>query len=339
MKHKLLFKSLFVWSVLYSCGVISPLNDTNSSSIDAESPELLAYHWKTQSTILLEYSEEVKIDFENSFCQGAEISGLAEYSEKHELNLMHDLAIGEEVLVHLDAWDRAGNSSWAQFPLYIPNPQPAQLRFNELTVNGSSSRPDLLEFLVLEEGYIGGFSLYEGMPEEHESIFIFPNCWVDKNEFILVHLYPEGSASEIQETESLDSSDGIDAMEDVRDFWCHGWNGVSASNGLLTLSQSPYDQAISALPYSNRYGADRERYQGFGTKKVGQWMEALSLLSIWQYSEDQIYPEDCIQSDNSSSTRSLFFAGEDSKSKDSWFTSATRGSSFGRENDNPIYIP
>jgi hypothetical protein len=154
-----------------------------------------------------------------------------------------------------------------------------------------------------------------------------------------VHFKPRGVPGEVDETGSTDVSGGLDASPDAYDFWVTGGTGLSGNNGVLTLYTSPNGTLADGLLYSNRTSESDDTYLGFGSKKVMERALELAAQQGWDAGGPRIRPEDGINPEDSTSTRSMCrnTQGDDTNTKDDWHIVPTRGSTFGEENSDEVY--
>ncbi|WP_319559960.1 hypothetical protein [Marispirochaeta sp.] len=248
---------------------------------------------------------------------------------------------GAEYVLDVLVKDRAGNSQQLLVRCYGYNPRVPGMLINEFTTRGSSTHPDVVELLVLEDGNLAGACLYEGTSENWEQRMVFPDCEVLSGEFLLVHFKPQGIPEELNETAAVNLSGGLDAHPEARDFWVDQGSGLSGNNGVIALYRDPFGAIMDAVLYSNRTSASDERYRGFGSAKVMERADTLADLSAWTGESLPLCPEDAVNPDYSTATRSLCRSVDsiDTGSKGDWHTVPTGGYSFGAVNSDELYVP
>ncbi|WP_321992743.1 hypothetical protein [Marispirochaeta aestuarii] len=248
---------------------------------------------------------------------------------------------GKEYALDLRVKDRAGNSQQLLVRCYGHNPRVPGMLINEFTTRGSSTHPDMIELLVLEEGNLAGACLYEGTSEDWEQRIVFPACEVQSGEFLLVHFKPQGLPEEQNETEDTGLSGGLDASPDARDFWVDQGSGLSGNNGVISLYRDPFGEIMDAVLYSNRTSASDEDYRGFGSAKVLLRADHISDLGAWTGESLPLCPEDAVNPEESTATRSLCRTSDsqDSNSRRDWHTVPTGAYSFGAINSDELYEP
>ena len=235
--------------------------------------------------------------------------------------------------------DKNRNSTNMIITFYGYNPEVPKLLINEFITNGSKYHPDLIEIKVLEGGNMGGVVVYQGTPSSWDDRIIFPVFPVKKDDYILVHFKPQGIAEEKDETESKEQSGGIDSSPYAYDFWVKDASGIGGNNGVLSIYENPAGNIIDGVLYSNRTSYSDDRYMGFGTKKVMERAFELHLNGGWKINAEVVQPEDSINPDGSTSTRSICRDSipADTDSKGDWHIVPTRKSSFGKDNCDEVY--
>ena len=133
------------------------------------------------------------------------------------------------------------------------NPRPALLSISEIQPqkNSSTKAPhrDYVEFRVLEAGNLGGLELSWASSVKLMA-YRFPAVEVLAGDYLVLHLAPEGLASEVDETgEDIAASGGVDATSMARDFWS-GAGGLPDESGALSLRTRPGGASQDALFYA-----------------------------------------------------------------------------------------
>ncbi|MDX9802147.1 MAG: hypothetical protein RBT69_12515, partial [Spirochaetia bacterium] len=243
--------------------------------------------------------------------------------------------------------DKRGNTLSFSTKFYGFNPRIPEMVINEFTTNGSASHPDMVEIFVKTKGDMAGAMFYSGCGCEHDQEFVFPAFEVNEGEYIIIHTKPQNIPAEIDETGEAgtsngpDSSGGLDSSENARDFWIRGGSGLSGNNGALTLYASSGGRLIDAVIYSNRTSLSDEKYRGFGSSAMVHKADCISDAGGWVYNGEMITPEDCVNPENSTATRSICrnSASEDTDAKDDWHIVPTSSFTFGRVNSDEVYPP
>ncbi|MFW5825975.1 MAG: hypothetical protein ACOCVO_00310 [bacterium] len=237
--------------------------------------------------------------------------------------------------------DEAGNHLRFVARFYGLNPMLPAMLINELTTQGSGNHPDLVEIRVLTDGNLAGACLYEGVPGNWEQRFVFPSVDVTAGDYLVVHFKPEGLPEEVNETAVRDASGGLDATPDAWDFWVDGGTGLSGNNGTISLCENPLGGYVDAVLYSNRTSDSDENYRGFGRRVVMERADALAAADAWTFAGDAIAPEDAVDPEPSTATRSMARGSDaaDTNSRHDWHITPTRGLTPGTENTDEVYAP
>jgi hypothetical protein len=183
--------------------------------------------------------------------------------------------------------------------------------------------------------------LYEGTPGNHDDRLIFPAFKVVAGEFLIVHFKPEGIPEEINETETMDLSGGLDVSDQAYDFWIPGGTGISGNNGVLSLYERPGGEILDGVLYSNRTSDSDESYGGFGTLDSWERAEEIVADGGWIIAGDQVRPEDAVSPEGSTGTRSICRSSDstDTDTASDWHIVPTLGFTFGHENSDEVYVP
>lgn len=256
------------------------------------------------------------------------------------LNFQHDANPGGRYHVEGVVQDSAGNRLQFITNFYGFNPEPPDIYINEFITRGSSSHPDVVELYVASSGNIAGLCLFEGTADNWSDSFVFPPLPVERGDYIIVHFKPQGIPEEIDEVNSKAESGGLDASPNAWDFWIRHGDGISGNNGVISLYTSPSGELIDGVLYSNRTSDSDEKYRGFGRKDTMLRADQLYEDGGWQIAGTRIAPEDGINPDGSTSTRSMCRPGifRDTDTKNDWHITPTSGATFGTSNSDEVYI-
>jgi len=260
---------------------------------------------------------------------------------KLHLFLQEDQLEGAEYMLKISVRDTNRNSMDYLAPFYGHNSRVPEVVINEFITQGSGKHPDVVELYLKSAGNMAGVALYEGVPQDWSHRLIFPSLEVAAGDYIIVHFKPQGIAEEVTEITARDQSGGYDACDTAWDFWVPGGSGLSGNNGVLTLYKGVEEQLLDAVLYSNRTSQSDERYRGFGTKRALVRADSLMESGGWRIAGEMIAPEDGINPDDSTGTRSICrsSSSEDTDSREDWHITPTRGSTFGTVNSEERYEP
>ncbi len=254
---------------------------------------------------------------------------------------VEDQRPGRKYVMEAVAGDARGNTVSFTAEFYGFNPNVPRVVLNELRPRGSETHPDMAELKVLSDGDMGGVVLYQGTPGSFDDKLIFPSFRVRAGEFILVHFKPAGDPAERNETEDKNASGGLDASETAFDFWVFDGKGLGGNNGVLSIYERPGGRILDGVLYSNRASSSDEDYRGFGSSGMRAKADELVRDSGWKISGTDAAPEDSVNPDGSTATRSICrsSASLDTDGRADWHIVPTKKSTFGAENSDEVYVP
>jgi hypothetical protein len=248
---------------------------------------------------------------------------------------------GQRYVLEIEVGDARGNLLELAVELYGYNPAPPHLLINEFTTQGSDTHPDLVELFAAGGGNMAGLALYQGTAGSWDDRLVFPPFEVRVGEFVLVHFKPQGLPEERDEPGDPALSGGLDSSPAAYDFWVPGGTGLSGNNGVLSLYDRPGGKLCDGVLYSNRTSASDSVYRGFGSAATLTRAEELAREGGWIAAEEAIRPEDAVNPEGSTATRSLCRSSDstDSDSAADWHIVPTRGFTFGAANSEERYVP
>ena len=248
---------------------------------------------------------------------------------------------GQEYILEAVVEDKRGNRLSFLTTIYGYNPDTPRVLINEFTTRGTGNHPDVLELKVLNDGNMGGMSLYQGTPNNWRDRLIFPDFQVKAGDFILVHFKTSADLEELDETGAKDSSGGLDSSDNAFDFWIKDGSGISGNNGVLSIYDRPGGLLLDGVLYSNRSSDSDERYDGFGTLDTLERARQLVADMGWVIGGEKVRPEDAVSPEGSTGTRSLCRSSSsaDTDTLLDWHIVPTRGATFGEENSDEVYAP
>jgi hypothetical protein len=294
--------------------------------------------------------QEVTVEFDEAVSLNSESLALSEElgvptARVDGTTLVVDTALpgvpGTEYHLEGQVEDSAGNSTTFVAAFYGFNDAVPDIIINEFTTQGSSSKPDVVELYLATSGNLGGLTLYEGTVGEWETRYVFPALELPAGAFVVVHYRPEGIAAEVTETDDPSLSGGVDATDTAWDVWIPEGDGLTGNNGAVTLTKQPGGGILDAVLYSNRTSSSDTNYRGFGSSRMLAQAEELFGAGAWNASGAAITPEDCIDPEDSTATRSISRGSDpsDSDSSADWHITPTRGATFGSTNSDEVYQP
>ena len=324
--------------LIASCG---PFEDVRSyANLDLRPPTLLAFSAEDAQSLTMRFDEPTLLQ-EDSLSVSPALELSAPLREAEEVRLA---AVGQQpgrqYVLEGVAEDLRGNSTNFLLRFYGHNDAVPKLLINEFTCRGSSAHPDKVELKAVNGGNLSAVTLYNGTPDNHEDRLIFPELMLGAGDFLVVHFKPQGIPEEIDETGSKSESAGLDACDTAYDFWMAGATGLGNNNGVLCLTRCPGGTVLDAVLYSNRTSDSDERYLGFGTRDTLERALELAERHGWVAEGDRIRPEDAVNPEGSTATRSICRrSAADTNTRADWYIVPTRQASFGEDNSAEIYVP
>lgn len=309
---------------------------------DVIPPKILDIRITGPETLVFDFSANIK-PLSKVFTVSPDIGISHLESENCSLNIVfNDEQIpGTEYYIKGAVKDRNGNTLTFLAEFYGFNPDIPPIILNEVTTQGSTAHPDMVELYIKGDGNMAGVAFFEGTAEDYEAKFIFPPIIVTSGDYIIIHTKPEGIPDEINETLDKSESGGIDSNHDAWDIWPVGFSGLSGNNGVLSIYTRPGGNLLDVFLYSNRTSLSDEKYRGFGSLSTMMRVDYIAEKGAWIFEGEQIAPEDCVNPDPSTATRSICrdSSSADTDGKGDWHTVPTSGYSFGSVNTDDVYVP
>jgi hypothetical protein len=341
---KILLPILFLVS-LTGCGG-SPMTGSIFPERDRNPPVLLDYRNSFEEGLVLILDESAFLIEDSLLSEPSIPLNLVtkEFSREINITFVQPGVPGKSYKIHFDLKDERGNSNWFIVEYFGPNPRLPEVFINEISPNGSSTRPDMIELFVRKSGNTAGITLFLGAEERGGKHWIFPEMEWQAGEHIILHCRPEGLAEEISEVGSdFNLSGGLRAEAGIRDLWAPEDMNLSGTSGIITLMGSPAKGPhLDRIVYTNRLDNSSDPYAGWTSAMwphIQDLMQMDSVLRGWLWEGEILFPGEAVWSDNSTSTRTLCRNDQshDSNRADDWHTVPTSGSTFGFINSNDIY--
>jgi hypothetical protein len=329
---------LVVLGLLVGCGQVS---DQRAAEADLRPPLLQAVLTTGPSEISVEFDEDASLVPDKTSISPplaiAEITGPG----KRIAIRVETQSPGRLYTLQAEAEDAKGNRATFLADFYGYNGRVPGLLINEFTPQGSGNHPDVVELKSLAAGDMGGVVLYQGTPASFDNKIVFPPLEVAEGAFIVVHWKPSGDSSEVNETEDMTASKGFDASDGAWDLWVADGKGLSGYNGVLSIYDRPGGKLLDGVLYSNRTSQSDEAYRGFGSAETLTRAEELVSAGGWTHAGARVSPEDAVNPDGSTGTRSICRQprAADTNSSEDWHIVPTRKASFGAENSDEVYTP
>ena len=319
----------------------SPVPDSRTRDVDLLPPQVQSVQSLGPDEISITFDEDAGLCAEKTRIDPplavADVTG----ASTHVILRGETQAPGRLYSLEAEARDAHGNSASFAAQFYGFNGRVPRLLINELTPRGSGNHPDLVELKVLSAGNMGGVVLFLGTPGSYDARIVFPPFDVEAGSFIVVHLKPTGGAEEVDETRNTTASKGFDASDAAFDFWLRDSRGLGGNNGVLSLCDRPGGACLDGVLYSNRTIQSDERYGGFGSEEMRTRAEELVKLGAWKPSGARVTPEDGVNPEGSTGTRSLCrsSASRDNDRPEDWHVVPTRAATFGTDNSDEVFQP
>ena len=106
------------------------------------------------------------------------------------------------------------------------------------------------------------------------------------------------------------------------------------------MYEKPEGKLLDCVLYSNRTSSSDQKYRGFGSNRLMLCADELAAEGGWIAALEQIAPEDAVNPDDSTATRSICrsSSSNDTNSKIDWHITPTRGATFGEVNTDEVFI-
>lgn len=260
-------------------------------------------------------------------------------AESLVLTFAEDLEAGTEFWIEGTAQDSSGNSTTFLVHVYGRNTAVPSVVINEFSCEGSSTHPDMVELKVLSTGNLAGLALYDGSPGYYDNEMIFPSVSVERGEYLLIHFKPQNIPEEIDERDDSSVSGGLDAVDGVRDFWVPDGDGIPNTTGALTLLGYPGGPLLDAVLYTTKTYNPEDELRGYGLSSQLLQAEEVVTLGGWEISGDFVIPQDGINPEDSTATRTICRSSSsgDSNHREDWHIVPTSESTFGSSNSDLEY--
>jgi len=231
------FISLLVLSLVYNVSCRISTEGIHLLSGDFESPELLGVHSASSNQILVDFSEDVKVngitlfeapdqyDFSSLELLGSGLEGVPlDYSfsadgKQISCNLLENTKIGQKYILYGTVEDKNGNTLTFSSFVVGYNSNPATIVFSEIQ-RGKTSKgiSEFVEFYVLAPGNLAGL-VVSSISDGEEFDYVFPSVEVNAKDIVVLHLRKteDGCISEFENDLSLSTATG--SNNSARDIW------------------------------------------------------------------------------------------------------------------------
>ena len=319
-----------------ACGKVSAAHSFIEP--DLMPPLLRAVEVPDRTTIAVSFSEPAVMESGSlAIDPPLDLQGVS-YDGARMLLAVADQTAGAEYRLKAVVTDERGNGLGMAARFYGHNGDVPSLIITELTTRGSRTRPDRIEMVALAAGDLGGVTLYDGTPGNFRNRLVFPSMAVEPGDFIVVHCVSAGEPAEVNETAKTESNHP-QASAEAFDLWMPDGKGLSGNNGVVSLYAQPDGDLLDGVIYSDRTSESDERYRGFGTRRMLERVDELVAAGGWQAAGERARPEDAVDSNDSTSTRSMARSSDhaDTDSRADWHVVPTRGATFGGRNTDEVF--
>lgn len=331
MKNKII---ILLFTIL-SCDNYNRLVDSN---MDITPPTLISLNVVSSNSIKVVFNENV-IFKESSFVsrENSVINDVISAPNSANITFMDNFIPGMEYCSEFRFEDTNGNSISFIAKYYGFNPSPPELVINEFICKGTKTNPDKVEIYIKKGGNMAGITLFNGVSENYDTMFIFPSMKVNSGEYIVIRSTSEIYKSEYIEKDDLNFNNDKKFIDGVRDIRTDNFS-LSSANGVISIYSDPFGEIIDAVIYSKNLNDFEKSYRNFGLKKTVERVDTIAEQNQWQGISYLIFPEDTINSNRSTTTRSLNRLNFiDKNSRTDWYMVPTGKSSFGYENSKEVY--
>ncbi len=309
---------------------------------DLSPPVFLALDVNDSHTVSLQFNEDIEYCPNSYSCSpGLSLSMAHTHKQNLTINLKDEMEPGTEYKLECTVEDATHNTHTVLACFYGFNPDIPSICLNEITTQGSSTHPDKVELLVQDDGNTAGLCLFDGTRDFCRQSKILPPINVKSGDYIVVHFKPVGTDDEIDETDSQHQCRADDSVMGAWDLWVKDGKGLSGNNGVVTVYSHSNGDLLDGFLYSNRTSESDEDYRGFGSDDTMNRADQLWLQDGWKAAGRLIVPEDAVNPDDSTATRSMCRSpgAEDTDTSADWYIVDTSESSFGAENSTVLYGP
>jgi hypothetical protein len=299
---------------------------------DLEPPGLLAAGPEGARSLRLRFDEAIK-PIEGSFAlEPQDAFACAAVGEDLVATFAADQEPGCDYALAGEVEDQHGNRTRFLVRFVGWNDRAPPMRLSELQTGKnasiSNSHRDYLELEAMADGNLGGEELSWASSVKSAS-YRFPAIEVKKGDFVVLHLAPEGIASEKDETGSdLSLSGGVDASASGRDLWFADL-ALPDENGAVALRLRAGAPPIDAVFY-----AALAKSGPMGEDRLSELVASLAGSGAWPFAGSQPVWEDACRW-KFSSARSLCRSAAPDAGPASWYVTAAGGQSPGSANSPP----
>ncbi len=320
-KNKYLYIILSIY-ILFLTSCDSKFVDTFNllENVDYQPPKLIYIESASHYSIEVVFNETLAAKNTSSFILDNQIKTNYKINDKSLTYFQREELIpGEKHEVKVKVEDLNGNSTEIESFVYTKNTNPAKLLISEISTKGTSTNCDKVELVAINRGSVAGFVISDGFNDNYKDRCILPDIYVNEGDFIVISFKNNEKDYLLSENQE----------------------GLSSNNGCLLVLENPsYNASVmDAVIYSNKTS---ELSQGFANENTLDIAKKLVSLGMWETS----YPlaQSAVDTTHETSTRTInrkfinnfFFV--DTNSKDDFYTTITKGETFGFINNTEQYL-
>ncbi len=243
------------------------------------------------------------------------------YSRLQNIDLQIKLDAGVEKRLSFTVANNQGNTARFSIPVVGINMNQANALITELSTKGTAASPDRIELHITKDGNTAGLCLSDAIIGMEDHRFHLPDLKVKKNDIIVISWDREMPGGERTEKNGMYNTFFINAGSEKT---------LSGSNGVVILfSHINGDGLImDALPYNS---SSASLSDGYGNEK--------SRVSAERLISDGLWEGETVNSDEVTASRVIarYWPYQDTNTKDDFYITAARNSTFGNRNTNVIH--
>lgn len=229
------------------------------------------------------------------------------------------LAIGEPTPLFLRVRDHAWNSSAFSLTVTGRNMDLPGFKLNEVSLRGSDTQPQRIELEVTSAGNVEGLCVQDGTRGNEKHAYVLPPIDVGTGDYIVIYW---------TDTPSEDTEEKADGTF-VHHLAAQSGESLPGRNGVVCVydTVSGDGEVLDCLVYSS---GDASTNGGFGSAAVEDSYKKLTASFDWI--------GDPVPSTWATTTRTLARKpGQDTNSARDFYTTVTRGQTFGSMNTSLEY--
>lgn len=317
MKYLILVLSSIL---LFSCEETSIRDAVNTMlTADRQLPRLSSSRALSETEYEFIFSEDVTL--RRAECSELTFSYEMLSSTRLIVTFDEKLGLTEATEFYMAVEDRSGNITSFILSLTGKNSDIPELLINEISPNGSDTQPDRIEILALTSGNTEGVYLADGTKGYEQFGYVLPSIDMNQGDMLVVY-WNSTCKEESYQNSSQKRTYKLSAQSDT---------GLSGTNGVFVIydMKAGDGEILDAIIYSNFLSST---HSGYGTARVESSANEIVNSFEWIGS--------AVDSSNTTSTRTLSrrMGCKDSNTANDFYTTVTRGQTFGEANISQEYV-